>query len=628
MALPVIAVAGAAAAAAYLDAKLHIRHDLAGGILSDPVAKAQAYIAQRQAQKRLLIYHLLEDNVLSSRSGNLFLEYEGRSWTYRQFYDSVQRVGNWLMNDLGVRQGEMVALNGPNSAEFLMIFFGLEAVGAHVALTNCHLTGGPLVHSVKLAGARYMIADRDIRHLVGPCDDDLAKAAVETIYYDEVSLAALKGTTPLPAARSASVLFSDVHALIYTSGTTGLPKGVMITAGRWINTARGTAELLRLTPEDKFYTCLPLYHGAGQGLCMLPVIYAGASVRVGRKFSHKTFWPEVCESRANRLQYVGELCRYLVNAPPHALERKHNVQEAWGNGMRPDVWDTFRRRFNIPVVHELYAATDGMGSMYNRNRGDFSSGAIAVRGYLWHLKKGAIEIRARIDPDTEDIVRDSDGFVIRANAGEPGEVLHCIDPAMAEAAFKGYYGNPGASQKRWLRGVFKPDDLFFRSGDVMRVDSDGRVYFVDRLGDTFRWKSENVSTNEVSDILGHFDQIAECNVYGVSVPNADGRCGCATIVPMSSITPGSFDFARLYTHVAGILPRYAVPLFLRVAPQLSYTGTFKIQKGQAKREGVDLDLIEQAGSKDSLYWIPPGVTAYVPFRREDWRALKAGDIKL
>ncbi|KAK0870585.1 hypothetical protein LTS02_002380 [Friedmanniomyces endolithicus] len=595
MALPVIAVAGAAAAAAYLDAKLHLRHDLAGGILSDPVAKAQAYIAQRQALKRVLIYHLLEDNVLSSRAGNLFLEYEGRSWTYKQFYDSVQRVGNWLMNDLGVRQGEMVALNGPNSAEFLMIFFGLEAVGAHVAFTNCHLTGGPLVHSVKLAEARYMIADRDIRHLVEPCGDDLAKAAVETAYYDEASLAALNDTTPIPAARSASVLSSDVHALIYTSGTTGLPKGVMITAGRWINTARGTADLLRLMPEDKFYTCLPFYHGAGQGLCILPVIYAGASVRVGRKFS----------------QPFGR--RF---ASPKQT------------GYRPDVWNTFRRRFNIPVVHELYAATDGMGSMYNRNRGDFSSGAIAVRGYLWHLKKGAIEVRAKIDPDTEDIVRDGDGFVIRANAGEPGEVLHRIDPAMAEAAFKGYYGNPGASQKRWLRGVFKPDDLFFRSGDVMRVDSDGRVYFVDRLGDTFRWKSENVSTNEVSDILGQFDQIAECNVYGVSIPNADGRCGCATIVPASSTTLESFDFVRLYTHVAGKLPRYAVPLFLRVAPQLSYTGTFKIQKGQAKREGVDLDLIEQAGSKDSLYWLPPGGSAYVPFRREDWRALKAGDVKL
>ncbi|TKA59733.1 hypothetical protein B0A55_11437 [Friedmanniomyces simplex] len=531
MAVPAIAIAGGAAAAAYLDAKLHVRHDLAAGVLTDPVARAQEYVAQRQGQRRMLIYHLLEDNVLSSRSGNLFLEYEGRSWTYKQFYDSVQRVGNWLMNDIGVRQGEMVALNGLNSAEYLFLWFALEGIGARIAFTNCHLTGNPLVHSVKVGG-------------------------------------------------------------------------------------------------DKFYTCLPLYHGAGQGLCILPVVYSGASVRVGRRFSHKTFWPEVCESKANRLQYVGELCRYLVNAPPHPLERKHNVQEAWGNGMRPDVWNTFRQRFNITAIHELYAATDGMGSSFNRNLGDFSSGAIGVRGYLWHMKRGANEVRAKIDPDTEDIVRASNGFVIRANVGEPGEVLHRVDPAMAESAFKGYYNNPGASHKRWLRGVFEPDDLFFRSGDVMRVDADGRVYFVDRLGDTFRWKSENVSTNEVADILGQFDQIAECNVYGVSVPHADGRCGCATIVPTTSTSLDSFDFARLYTHVAGRLPRYAVPLFLRVAPELSYTGTFKIQKGQAKREGVDLDLIEQAGSKDRLYWLPPGGSAYVPFRREDWQALKAGDFKL
>ncbi|KAK3620251.1 hypothetical protein LTR56_023524 [Elasticomyces elasticus] len=371
-----------------------------------------------------------------------------------------------------------------------------------------------------------------------------------------------------------------------------------------------------------------MYHGAGQGLCILPVIYAGASVRLGRKFSHKTFWPEVSESKANRLQYVGELCRYLVNAPPHPLERKHNVEEAWGNGMRPDVWNIFRERFNIPVIHELYAATDGMGSTFNRNKGNFSSGAIGVRGLLWHSKHGANELRARIDPDTEDIVRDRNGFVIRAAVGEPGEVLHRIDPAMAESAFKGYYKNDTATGKRWLRGVFEPNDLFFRSGDVMRVDVDGRTYFVDRLGDTFRWKSENVSTNEVADVLGQFEQIAECNVYGVSVPNADGRCGCATIVPGSSTSIDTFDFARLAQHVLGKLPRYSVPLFLRMAPELSYTGTFKIQKGQAKREGIDLDLIEQAGSKDRLYWLPPGSTIYVPYRREDWEALKAGKVKL
>lgn len=369
---------------------------------------------------------------------------------------------------------------------------------------------------------------------------------------------------------------------------------------------------------------------------------------LGRKFSHRTFWREVSVSGANRLQYVGELCRYLVNAPPHPLEREHNLYEAWGNGMRPDVWEKFRKRFNIKIIHELYAATDGLGATFNRNEGIFSRHAIGVRGLIWNYYNGNREMRAKIDPDTEDIVRGDDGFVVKAGVDEPGEVIHRVDPAFAEAAFKGYFKNAAATEKRWMRDVFEPGDLFFRSGDVMRVDGDGRVFFVDRLGDTFRWKSENVSTNEVSDILGTFEQIAECNVYGVyvmnachalsetladiyitfrQVPNTDGRCGCATIVPTSSTTIGNFDFSGLARHVQSKLPRYAIPLFLRIAPQLSYTGTFKIQKSQAKREGIDLGLIGK-NSKDKVFWLPPNGKSYVPFRQEDWEALKSGQVKL
>lgn len=351
-------------------------------------------------------------------------------------------------------------------------------------------------------------------------------------------------------------------------------------------------------------------------------------MRLGRKFSHKTFWPEVCESGATRLQYVGELCRYLVNAPVHPMERKHKLKEAWGNGMRPDVWEVFRTRFNIPIIHELYAATDGMGATFNPNHGEFSRNAIGVRGLLWHRWNGGNEIRAKIDPDTEEILRDEDGRVVKADVNEPGEVLHRVDPSVRKGAFLGYFKNEDASEKRWMYDVFEKGDLWFRSGDVMRVDSDGRVFFVDRLGDTFRWKSENVSTNEVSDVIGTFNQIAECNVYGVQVPNADGRCGAAAIVPQPPVTADTLDMKALTQHVRANLPRYAVPIFLRIANQLSYTGTFKIQKGQAKREGADIDLIVHAGSNDKLFWLPPAVDSYIPYRKEDWEAIKSGKIKL
>lgn len=296
--------------------------------------------------------------------------------------------------------------------------------------------------------------------------------------------------------------------------------------------------------------------------------------------------------------------------------------------MRPDVWEGFRRRFNIPIIHELYAATDGLGATFNCNHGDFSRSAIGIRGALWNWKMGNKEVRVKIDPDTEEVVRDQDGWVVRCGVNEPGEVFHKVDPAMAEQVFKGYYKNQAASDKRWLRNVFEEGDLWFRSGDVHRQDADGRVFFVDRLGDTFRWKSENVSTNEVADVLGQFHQIAEANVYGVAVPNADGRCGCATIVLKQGLMPESLDCSGLGNFVLDKLPRYAVPYFLRVAPQLSYTGTFKIQKGQAKREGVDLDLIEKSGSKDQVFWMPPGTSAYVPYSRDDWQALQSGKVKL
>ena len=597
------------------------------GSLVNTSGDAQKFIAEREAQGKLLLYNVLEDHA-RERPNSLFLDFEDRSWTYGQFFADIERVGNWLINDIGIQRGEMVALDGPNSPEYLLLWFALEGVGAGISFINSHLTGTPLVHSVKLCGARHLIAEQSIDNLVGPHIEELRQAGVVTHYYDQTSVESLSDETPLPEDRRKGIKAQDVKNLIYTSGTTGLPKGVMIMVGRHLNTARAVSTYLKLKPTDKMYTCLPLYHGAGQGLCTTPTIFAGAAMALGRKFSHKTFWPGVHKSGATRLQYVGELCRYLVNAPVHPLERSHNLREAWGNGMRPDVWEVFRQRFNIPIIHELYAATDGLGATFNPNSGEFTRNAIGLRGTLWHRQMKDVEVRARIDPDTEEVVRGEDGFVVRAGVDEPGEVLHKIDPSVKEGAFKGYFGNEEASEKRWMYNVFEPNDLWFRSGDVMRVDRDGRVFFVDRLGDTFRWRSENVSTNEVSDVMGTFSQIAETNVYGVSVPHSDGRCGCAIVVPQPPTTSETLDMRALAEHVTSRLPRYAVPLFLRVADQLSYTGTFKIQKGQAKREGVDIDAIEKSSSKDKLFWLPPSSSAYVPYRREDWEALKRGKVKL
>lgn len=619
---------GGLAAAAYLDGRYLFRHDLQNASLPQP-KDAIAFLTERFMAGKPLMYHVFKDHAEGPNADNLFLIFEDRTFTYKQFFDGIHRVGNWLMNDLGVKPEEIVALDGANSPEYLLLWFGLESIRAVPAFINCNLTAGPLTHSVKLSDARYLLADKGTQDLVDPCQGDLEAANVRTIYYDQHSLDALSDTTPIPASRIQGVRPDEVGSLIYTSGTTGMPKGVIMIRGRELTTAWGVANYLALKPANRMYSALPLYHGAGHSLCTTPSIWAGSTVVLSRKFSHKTFWPEVRKSRADILQYVGELCRYLVNAPPSPDDKNHNVKMAWGNGMRPDVWEVFRERFGIETINELYAATDGMGASFNANRGEFGRNAIAVRGLIGRLRNGVNEKRVRMDTDTQEILRNPSGFAIESSTDEPGEVLHRMaSPEEAEMMFRGYYNNKDAGSKRFIRNVFSKDDMWFRSGDMMRQDRDGRVYFVDRLGDTFRWRSENVSTNEVSDVVGDFDQIAEANVYGVQVPHADGRAGCAAVVPASGLTADTIDFARLAEHAISTLPRYAVPIFIRVVPELEYTGTMKLQKGRLRSEGIDVAKIKDSSPNDRMFWLPSGAKKYVPYGPAEWEDVKAGRVRL
>ena len=530
------------------------------------------------------------------------------------------------MNDLGVQRGEMLALDAPNSPEYVMLMFAVSAIGAGVAYINNHLTATPMVHSVKLSGARILLADREVKGLVAPCEEELKSADVRTVYFDEAVVAGLTDATPIPRARRANVDPGGTLRLIYTSGTTGLPKGVKMTYGRELLSGEKVGTYLGLKPGVRMYSCLPLYHVSGHSLCTIPCLYSGATVVLGRKFSHKTFWPDVRESKAQIIQYVGELARYLLNAPPSTLDKQHNVQMAWGNGIRPDVWEPFRQRFGIETINEIYGATDGFSTTWNRNRGPFGATAISVRGPLWHFLNGAREKRIRIDVDSEEVLRDSQGFAIECKPGEAGECIHKVDQEAEAMVFSKYHNNQAAGDKRKLRDVFEKGDIWFRTGDLMRQDAEGRLYFADRLGDTFRWHSENVSTNEVEGVIGAFDQIQETNVYGVLVPHADGRAGCVAVVP----TPGvkEIDWARLAQHALANLPRYAVPIFIRVVPELEYTATNKLQKGRLRSEGANHDKIQASSPEDQMFWLPPGGLKYVPYTQADWQILQTGKLKL
>lgn len=354
----------------------------------------------------------------------------------------------------------------------------------------------------------------------------------------------------------------------------------------------------------------------------------GTTLAIGRKFSVRNFWRDIHDSNANAFVYVGETARYLLNAPPSPLDKDHKLKAMYGNGMRPDVWLKFQDRFNVPCVNEFFNSTEGMLSLLNVCRGPFHAAHVGHHGAIQRFRLRNHLITVEIDIENGDSIwRDpKTGFARRKPYEEGGEILIACQ---TEKDFTGYWNNPDATQKRFERNVFKKGDLYYRTGDALRRDNDGRWFFMDRLGDTFRWKSENVSTAQVAEVLGQFPHLVEANVYGVEVPGHDGRAGCAAIYIAPS-QRSTFDYTALLKHARKGLPRYAVPLFLRVIKSPTPMHNNKQNKVPLRKEGVDLAKIREgsAGPEDLMLWVRPGGETYVPFTEKDWREVVGGKVRL
>jgi acyl-CoA synthetase (AMP-forming)/AMP-acid ligase II len=364
-----------------------------------------------------------------------------------------------------------------------------------------------------------------------------------------------------------------------------------------------------------------------------PVLHAGATIAIGRKFSTSQFWHDIHRHNASVIQYVGETCRYLLNAPPAIdpktgvnLDRAHRVRLAYGNGLRPDVWKRFKDRFNIDTIIEFYGATEGMMMLFNRSRNDFSAGAVGRVGWSHRNTVGRTLLYLEVDPDTDMPVRNpKTGLCKRVKLGQTGELCFKLPDKNLETRFQGYYGDEGATKKKILRDVVKKGDAWFRTGDLLRMDSEGRVYFSDRIGDTFRWKSENVSTAEVAQAVGLHPAVREANVYGVQVPHHEGRAGAvALVLDANEAEKVDATLRSLAQHVRKSLPRYALPLFLRVAKETgtNSTGTNKQQKNILRQQGITPGKV----GDDQLFWLR-GDT-YAKFSQKDWDELNGGRIKL
>ena len=527
------------------------------------------------------------------------------SLTYAQVNQWANRIAHHLI-DQGIGKGDVVALLIENRPELLVTILAVAKVGAISALLNTSQTRDTLVHSVNLVTPAAIVVGEELVPAFLAVREKLSIDASRTWFVADQDTWSHPGIAPLGfinlmtasidansenPASSQQVFFDDPCFYIYTSGTTGLPKAGVFKHGRWMRSCASFGMIaLDMRPEDVVYCTLPLYHATGLCVCWGSAVSGASGFAIRRKFSASQFWSDVHKYRATTIGYVGELCRYLVDQPPSADDGKHGVRKMIGNGLRPGAWADFKSRFAVDHICELYAASDGNIGFTNILNFDNTVGFSLM---AWEL--------AAYDHDSGAPIRGANGLMRKVGKGEQGLLLAKIDD---KAPLDGYT-DPQKTEKVVLCDVFEKGDRYFNTGDLLRNIGFGHAQFVDRLGDTYRWKGENVSTTEVENILLQYPHISEAVAYGVEIRNTNGRAGMAAITPAESLA--TLDFSELLAFARQQMPSYAVPLFLRVKVKMETTGTFKYQKTRLKDEAFDPG---KTGDDPIYAWLP-GTDTYV-----------------
>ena len=547
--------------------------------------------------------------------------FEGTVISWRDFNALANRYAHTFAAH-GLGRGDTASLFMENRIEFLAAIIALNKLGAVAGLINTNLTGRPLTHCIPTTESKLCIVGEEKVAALNEVKSELGLAEGRDYFFvpDQGSAAAPNWARDLAAeAETASTdnpqsqketILGDTAMYIFTSGTTGLPKAAVMSNRRYLTTATLAARGgLRLQPSDRMYNCLPLYHATGLVVGIGAGIVSGASTFVRRKFSASRFVEELRDQGATHFIYIGELCRYLMHTPENGRDADTPLHTMMGNGLRPDIWMDFKKRFGMKRIAELYGASEGNAGFLNFLNKDCTIGTTTFPVKL-------VEYNVHDD----EIVRDAEGRCIEVAPGNPGLGLIKVDE---NARFEGYTSSE-ATEKKVLRGAFEDGDCWFNTGDLLRTVDVGfslgftHYQFVDRVGDTFRWKSENVSTNEVGEILNVHPDVRISNVYGVSVPGADGRAGMAALVLAEG--KESLDIDTFSAHVNKELPAYARPVFLRIQKDLDVTGTFKLVKGDLREQAYDLDRVE-----DPLFVMLPGESTYRPLTADITARIAAAD---
>ncbi len=540
-------------------------------------------------------------------------------FSYRELAGRSNQYCRWSMAQ-GIKKGDVVGLLMTNRPEYFAIWLGITAAGGVVALLNTNLQGASLAHCVNVVQPQHIIvAGERVDSITSALPALDCKPAIWVHGVNHVSCSRIddfvERLSPDSTANERPQISIDDLALhIYTSGTTGMPKAANVSHARILQWSYWFAGMIGIQPDDRMYNCLPMYHSIGGVVVPGATLVAGGCVAVRDTFSVSQFWSDVVRWNCTMFQYIGEFCRYLVHAPDSGGERNHRIRLACGNGMSPEVWRDFQNRFRIPRILEFYASTEGGLSLFNV---EGEPGAIGrVPAYLAHRFSPVL---IKFDAERGEPVRNEQGFCIPCGLNEPGEALAKLlgDPSQAGSRFEGYTDR-SATENKLLRDVFKQGDAWVRTGDLMKKNEKGFFFFVDRIGDTFRWKGENVATTEVADAISTFPGVEHAIVYGVKVSGADGRTGMAAIACESYP-----DLSALRLHLSRTLPVYARPAFIRLLDKFEVTGTFKYSKSELINQGYNPDL-----TSDALYFNNPETQALQPMDRALYSRIQSGQIRL
>ena len=548
---------------------------------------------------------------------NVAVYFEDKVLTYKEFNELVNQYANYFIS-LGLKKGDVVEVIMKNRLMVLVVYCANAKIGSINSMINSEQKARTLIHSVTITPCKYIVVGEECWEAYNGIRSELDLPETEKYFFihDQGEIAVPEGFENLPelvknSSKENPPTVADVHtmdplAYIFTSGTTGMPKAAILLHFRTAVYGHYFGILgAEFEPSDIMYICIPFFHGTALQTCWSAAMATGAAVAVGRRFSTSRFWDEIKRYKATAFGYVGEICRYLMNQPEKPDDADNTVKKIIGNGLRPEIWKAFKKRFDIPKVVEFYGAVDGNAGLINLLNFDCTTGTTTATFAI-----------VEYDIENETPIYDEKGFMKKVKVGDAGLLL-----LKSEGAYEiSGYTDKKKTEAKIFRNVFKEGDVWFNTGDLMRDQGQKHAAFVDRLGDTFRWKGHNVSTTEVEELINTHDNVLLSTAYGVKIPNTDGRAGMAAILPERDFE--DFDLKGLLEKFKENLPTYAIPLFLRFKSELEITPTFKFKKMTLKEEAFDLDIVN-----DKLFVLLPGAAEYTPLTKEIYEDIKADKVK-